>query len=142
MSLVLDASTALAWCIARTDPNEAGLAQQTLANVQLTGACAPALWYAEVANTLLVFERAKRFSQSDSACFLSDLSRLAITPDETPMARLQPQILAAARTYQLTAYDATYLELALRKGTALATFDRKLAEAFRKAGGCVFGDQP
>jgi len=140
VSLVLDASAALAWGITRTDPNEAGLAQQALADVQLAGAEVPALWYAEVANTLLVFERAKRFSQQDSANFLLDLATLTITQDETPMASLQPQILAAARTYQLTAYDATYFELAMRRGATLATFDRQLAQAFRKAGGHVFGD--
>jgi len=45
-----------------------------------------------------------------------------------------------ARAYQLTGYDATYLELVLRSGGVLATFDRQLAEAARKAGGRVFGD--
>jgi predicted nucleic acid-binding protein len=48
--------------------------------------------------------------------------------------------LALARAHRLTAYDATYLELALRRGAPLATFDQKLAEAARKAGGRVFGD--
>jgi predicted nucleic acid-binding protein len=45
-----------------------------------------------------------------------------------------------ARTYALTAYDATYLELALRRSAVLATFDRKLAAAARSAGVRVFGD--
>jgi predicted nucleic acid-binding protein len=40
----------------------------------------------------------------------------------------------------LTGYDATYLELVLRTGCALVTFDRQLADATRKAGGRVFGD--
>jgi predicted nucleic acid-binding protein len=38
----------------------------------------------------------------------------------------------------LSAYDATYLELALREGAELATFDGKLADAMRSAGGSVF----
>ena len=50
--------------------------------------------------------------------------------------------LTLARAYGLTAYDATYLELALRTRRTLATFDRQLAEATRKAGGRVFGDRP
>jgi predicted nucleic acid-binding protein len=45
-----------------------------------------------------------------------------------------------SRVFKLTAYDATYLELALRRSAPLATFDRKLAEAARQAGVRVFGD--
>jgi predicted nucleic acid-binding protein len=48
--------------------------------------------------------------------------------------------LTLARAYQLTGYDATYLELVLRVGGVLATFDRQLADAVRKAGGRVLGD--
>jgi predicted nucleic acid-binding protein len=47
--------------------------------------------------------------------------------------------MALAREHGLTAYDATYLDLALRKNAVLATFDGKLAEAMRRAGGKVFG---
>lgn len=46
--------------------------------------------------------------------------------------------MALARHHELSAYDATYLDLALRSGAALATFDRKLADAMREAGGAVF----
>jgi predicted nucleic acid-binding protein len=35
-----------------------------------------------------------------------------------------------------------YLELALRRGAPLATFDKQLANAMRNAGGQVFGDRP
>jgi predicted nucleic acid-binding protein len=49
-------------------------------------------------------------------------------------------VLTLARAYELTGYDATYLELVLRTGRTLATFDRKLAEAARTAGVRVFGD--
>jgi predicted nucleic acid-binding protein len=34
----------------------------------------------------------------------------------------------------LTAYDAASLELALRKGLAIATFDQRLTQAAQKAG--------
>jgi predicted nucleic acid-binding protein len=42
--------------------------------------------------------------------------------------------------HKLTPYDATYLELAMRRAATLATFNRKLAEAARAAGVRVFGD--
>jgi predicted nucleic acid-binding protein len=50
-------------------------------------------------------------------------------------------VLTLARAYRLTGYDATYLELVMRTGRPLATFDRQLAAAVRQAGGRVFGDQ-
>jgi predicted nucleic acid-binding protein len=73
---------------------------------------------------------------------LIDLATLWIDQDSAPVAKTQSKVLEVARNYQLTAYDATYLELAQRKSATLATFDRQLAEAYRKAGGRVFGDQP
>ena len=142
MNLVLDASITLAWCITRSDPSEAALAQDALNFVRLGSALVPALWFTEIWNTLLVFERAKRISRQDSSNFLIDLATLWIDQDSTPVAKTQSKVLEVARNYQLTAYDATYLELAQRKSATLATFDRQLAEAYRKAGGRVFGDQP
>ncbi|WP_233472371.1 type II toxin-antitoxin system VapC family toxin [Cupriavidus respiraculi] len=43
-----------------------------------------------------------------------------------------------AREHSLTAYDATYLDLALRNGAVLATLDKALARAMHHAGGTVF----
>ena len=43
-------------------------------------------------------------------------------------------MMRLARSHRLTAYDAAYLELALRKGAPLATLDRRLAEAARAEG--------
>jgi len=142
MNLILDASITLAWCITRSDPSEAALAQEALNFVRLNRAQVPALWYAEILNTLVVFERAKRLSPEDSSNFLNDLDTLWIDQDLTLPSDTQSRVLAAARTHQLTAYDATYFELAHRKNASLATFDRQLAGAFRKAGGHVFGDTP
>jgi predicted nucleic acid-binding protein len=39
-----------------------------------------------------------------------------------------------AEEYGLSAYDAAYLELALRRGLRLATFDQQMISAARKAG--------
>ena len=40
-------------------------------------------------------------------------------------------VLLLAQRHNLTAYDAAYLELALREKALLATLDRRLAEAGR-----------
>ena len=140
MSIVLDASMALAWLIQRADRAEAALAQRAFDEVRASGARVPGLWYAEIANTLLVFERAKRFTEQDSALYLSGIALLAIERDELPPASLQGRVIDLGRLHNLSAYDATYLELAMRRGTVLATFDRKLAKAARAAGVRVFGD--
>jgi predicted nucleic acid-binding protein len=49
-------------------------------------------------------------------------------------------VMALAREHMLTAYDATYLDLALRKDAALATFDTELLDAMYRAGGKVFNN--
>jgi predicted nucleic acid-binding protein len=131
---------ALAWLIDRADPAEAVLARRAFDEVSTTGAQVPALWYAELSNTLLVFERAKRLTEQDSLSYLADLALLAVMQDDLSPALLQTRVLDLGRMHTLTAYDATYLELAMRRAATLATFDRKLADAARAAGVRVFGD--
>ena len=46
--------------------------------------------------------------------------------DEETSARALSEILSVARAERLTAYDATYLELAMRLGVPLATKDAAL----------------
>ena len=140
MSLVLDASMALAWRFKRLDPGEIALAESALRDIPILQAEVPAIWYAEVANAVLRGERQGMISPSETAYFLNELSQADIVADEkSPRASLSGAV-TLARTYGLTAYDATYLELAIRDGAQLATFDRKLADAARAAGVIVFGD--
>ena len=140
--VVIDASVAIAWYISRNDPHEAGIAQQAIHAVMSNGALVPHLWFVEIANALVTAERRQVSNAQASARFLADLDSLPITVDDQAPGRLQAEILKLGRSHQLTAYDATYLELALRKKTLLATFDRQLAEAARSAGVTVFGDPP
>ena len=140
MNLILDASMALAWQFKRVDPAEVLLAEKTLAALPSCQAIVPALWYAEVANSLLRGERQGAISPTQSAYFLGELAQTEIVADEiSPRAR-QAIVLELARVHGLTVYDATYLELAMRRAAVLATFDRKLADAARAAGVQVFGD--
>jgi predicted nucleic acid-binding protein len=140
MNGVLDASMALAWQFKRGDPVEAGLAEQALRDLPSGSWLVPAIWHAEVANAMLRGERAGLIQPWQSGFFLSRISHAAISVDsESPRTHLAG-VLTLARLYRLTAYDATYLELALRTGQVLATFDRQLATAVRLAGGQVFGD--
>ena len=140
MELVLDASAALAWLVERVDAAEAQLADEVLRAIQAHEATVPALWFPEVANGILVAERRGGVSHSTSASFVGLVNALPIVEDATRPSAVQATVLMLARSYKLTSYDATYLELVLRTGGELATFDRHLADAVRQAGGRVFGD--
>jgi predicted nucleic acid-binding protein len=142
MGLVLDASSVLAWFVQRPDRREGALAEDILANVERDEAVVPTIWFIEVANGLLVAERLRHAGPSKAAQFLGELSAMPIIEDRVSPSVTQGEVLALARRYGLTAYDAVYMELSLRTGRALATFDMQLAKALRKAGGRVFGDRP
>ena len=137
---VLDASMALAWLFPRTDAAEAALAEQGLDELDYEKFLVPTIWYGEVANAILRGERKGLVTHAQSAAFLAELDSADIeTETDSPKLR-QSVVLALGRSHGLTAYDAMYMELALRRAAPLATFDRQLAEAVRKAGGRVFGD--
>lgn len=140
MKMVLDASMALSWLMARAEKPEAVLADRAFDKVGAYGAEVPAFWFAEVANTLLVLERAGKLTDQDVTGYVADLALLGITQDEAEGGVRQGRILDLSRIYELSAYQATYLELAMRRAKVLATFDKKLADAARAAGVRVFGD--
>ena len=138
--IILDASVALSWLISRSSPNEAITSQQALHAAMAHGALVPHLWIWEVMNGLLAAERHGGVTTQDGISFQADLDSLPISLDTVPLYSLRKKIFSFARTFQLTAYDATYIELAERVSAPLATFDRKLAKAARAAGIPVFGD--
>jgi predicted nucleic acid-binding protein len=138
MSLVIDASVALAWIFERPTSDEAERAQRILSEAGRVEMIVPLLWYPEVANALLVGELRKVVTEAQVIDYLARLDKLPIAEDNARPAARRDQVMALARQYSLSAYDATYLELALREGAELATFDGKLADAMRSAGGRVF----
>ena len=140
MKFVLDASMALAWLFEREKANEADCAEQALLAIEHVEALVPALWHTELANALLVGERRRVVTEAQVIDYLSRLSLLPIITDDAVPASRRDLVMALAREHELSAYDATYLELALRTNRGMATFDDKLADAMRRAGGKVFGD--
>lgn len=140
MKFVLDASMALAWLFEREKANEADCADRALLAIEHAEALVPQLWHIEIANALLVGERRRVVTEAQAIDYLGRLSRLPILTDETAPASRRDMVMALAREHGLSAYDATYLDLALRTNKGIATFDGKLADAMRRAGGMVFGD--
>jgi len=99
--------------------------------------CASAL-ATEIINALLVGERRKIITEAQEIDYISKLSKLQITTDNIALEKHRDVVMALAREHGLTAYDATYLDLALRTDAILATFDTALADAMQRAGGKVF----
>ncbi len=134
MTLVLDASFCLAWVFARQQADQAELADRVLQRRGRELWIVPSLWPLEVANALLVAERRGVIQPELSDTFLRKLAALGIAMDPVAIDLAQPRLLALARQHQLSAYDASYLELALRHGGRLASFDRRLQQAAQALG--------
>lgn len=140
MNLVLDASMTLAWLFIRADSDEAALALQAIKFLPTVTVSVPPIWFSEVANGLIRGERQGSAQSAQTTFFLNWLSQSNIVVDSSSPWIHQSNALSLARIHLLTVYDACYLELALRLGAQIATFDRKLATAARSAGVHVFGD--
>ena len=135
--LVLDASVALSWFIDRPIAPGALRAKQFLAKGGR--AVVPALWRVEVANGLVVAERRKLVTSSETAMVLQQYEMLLSQSIDSVHDPIHMQrIVATARQFQLTAYDACYLELAQELHLPLATLDHRLAEAAALAGAGSF----
>jgi predicted nucleic acid-binding protein len=135
--LVIDAAVALSWLFPRVKLEEAALADQALDAMASQPAIVPALWHAEIANGLLAAERRKVVNQAQTFDYLGRLSRLAIRTDEVSVAVRREIVMSLAREHSLNAANATYLDVALRFGATLASFDSTLVAAMRRAGGTV-----
>jgi predicted nucleic acid-binding protein len=94
----------------------------------------PAHWGVEVANGVLMAERRRRLTPADAAAALNFLRQLPVSVDDGPATRAFGEVSALARQHGLTAYDAAYLELAMRRRAALATLDLDLRKAAMSAG--------
>ncbi len=76
----------------------------------------------EIRNILVVNERRKRITESDTGVFLRDLAGLRIRINREPE---EGAVLRLARTHRLSVYNASYLELALRAAIPLANLGRR-----------------
>jgi predicted nucleic acid-binding protein len=128
---VIDASVALSWVY--SDEHSA-VSDALLARVSHEGAVVPSLWRLEVANSLQTGIKRKRIDAAYRDSSIQIFLRLPIELDLQTNDYAWTAILRLADMYQLTVYDASYLELALRRAFPLATRDEDLAAAARSAG--------
>lgn len=129
--IVLDASIVLGWMLDRPVPSSALSARRRILGGD--GAVVPEPWRCEVANAVAIAERRGRISASQAAAVSADLDHLTQAIEREPLPSIGA-LIETARRAGLTAYDATYLELASRRRIPLATLDDKLRAAARRAG--------
>ncbi len=132
MSFVLDCSAALPWVFGDEATEETDQLLDELAAGEQ--ALVPAIWHLEVGNVLLGAMRKKRIDQAGVETFFSRLGDLEILVDAGTADRAWDKTLDLAQQHRLSAYDAAYLELAMRHGVPLATLDKELATACRTTG--------
>ncbi|MCY4191492.1 MAG: type II toxin-antitoxin system VapC family toxin [Rhodospirillaceae bacterium] len=132
MAFVADASVAAAWVL----PDEsAAVADVVLDRLDAETAKVPGIFWHELRNLLLSAERRGRIDGGYADASMARLRQLSIVcPGDTE----DRKVMALARAHSLSAYDASYLALAMREGCALASLDRRMNEAATAEGVATF----
>jgi predicted nucleic acid-binding protein len=128
MAIVIDASIAAAWFL----PDECNAAaDQLMADLRSAPGCVPSLFWFETRNIFLMAERRGRLAAGEAVLSMAQLRGL---PLQDEGAGGDPLVFALAARHALSAYDASYLALAVQLVLPLATSDKRLAAAARSEG--------
>lgn len=124
----MDASVAISWVLA---DEFAQVTRQLLDRVVRQGATVPAIWPSEVLNALLLAERRGRIRGDEIVGCVETLGDLGIVVDATAWTVQAVGTAEIAQRFNLTAYDASYLQLAAREELPLASLDVRMRTAAR-----------
>jgi predicted nucleic acid-binding protein len=134
LSFVLDNSVTMRWFFGDGKRQELAYAGRVLDAMKRDNAIVPVTWGLEVANVIARSEARALVTEARSGAFLELLEGVDIGVDSATFTHALSGTLQLARRFMLSAYDASYLELALRLGIPLATLDADLQKAAKKAG--------
>lgn len=134
MNFVLDNSVTMRWYFGDGTPRELGYARDVLDAMKAASALVPVTWGLEVSNVIARAEARALVTEARSEVFLEMLAGADIAVDTATFPHALTSTLHLARRFRLSAYDASYLELALREGLPLATLDDDLQKAAKRAG--------
>ena len=129
MAFVADNSVVLAWFVSS---QSTAYSDKMLRRVARESIHVPVVWSLEFANALRQLERRRKLKPDATVDLLDAVDALGLKRDASPPG--QRRLLDLARQYDLSVYDASYLELAIRLAAPLATQDGALAAAATKAG--------
>lgn len=133
--LVIDASVSGGWLFG---DEVSAYADAVLSTVTDTGAMAPCLWPYEIANMLAQAERRGRMTVDEVSQAARWIEALRVEVEPAHPTRALPVLTRTAREHGLSAYDASYLDLAVRTRSSLATLDATLRQAAARAGVPIF----
>jgi len=135
MSWVMDCSIAAALAL----PDKSSpLADAFLLQMSIDETWVPSLWWHEIGNVLVSAKRSARISDNDASGLMQLYGDLPISTDTAFSSAFMERVHRLSIAYNLSAYDAAYLELAERKQAGLASLDSKLQQAARDCGVEVF----
>lgn len=133
MPFVLDASAALE---AAFDDESGAVGALVMDRLARDEAYVPPIWFGEVVHGVLQGVRRGRVPLAGAHRMLAGLAEcpISLVPDHAE----SRAVLDAAHRTGLSAYDASYLLLAVDTGLELATCDRRLRAAAEQAGVACF----
>jgi len=132
---VVDNSVVMSWLF---EDESTEYTESILSAKEDFAAHVPAIWPLEVVNVLASAERRRRVTGSDSMRFLTLLESLPISVSLDSEKCGMRVLLPLCRDFGLTSYDASYLLLAMSLGIPIATVDKALTAAAKKAGLKIF----
>jgi len=140
VNFVLDASVTLSWLLRNGPARDEAYADSVLDALRAadTVADVPTIWGLEIANVIARCEAKSQITEAQSESFIALLEGISIDADAATFEHALADTLQIARRYRLSSYDASYLELALRDGSPIATLDEDLRRAATKAGVRIF----
>lgn len=129
---VADSSLGIAWVIAsQSDEETERLRDDAIDGAPIT---VPVLWTLEIGNALLMLVHRNKMPHPEYTRALHQLFQVTVVLDEEAPRLALTEIARLAEKHSLTTYDATYLELAMRRGLPLASRDAALNKAAKKCG--------
>lgn len=94
----------------------------------------PTLWWYDLASVITIAERRKILKDADIAKILKLFGKFPIKTDISSGLSFVQRVYELSRKYELTSYDAAYLELAIRLHASIATLDTQLSRAAEVSG--------
>jgi predicted nucleic acid-binding protein len=129
MAFVADNSVVLAWFV---KGQATAYTEKMLRRAAEEVVHVPIVWHLEFANALYQLERRHKLNPATTSAILDGMTALGVEVDSSPPD--QARLLDLSRQYELSVYDASYLELAIRTSLKLAARDGPLDLAAGRAG--------
>ncbi len=127
---VLDCSVFMSWCLNEKTIKESS---KILKSITRHTIVVPSLWCYEVTNVLTMAVRKNKLTVAQTHNLMNDIHLLPIEFDKPTVENIS-NIFSIADQHKLSAYDASYIELALRKNIKLASFDKEVVKTAEKLG--------